>query len=289
MCLRTGFMTTQYLHAFSILSKMMVEKARVLIQYSVMPSDSKPKDSFGPKLAALSVHTFTALGSVIGLLAFAAAGKGEWSTVYLLMLITLLVDSADGTLARKFRIKEVLPQIDGSLMDNLVDFVNYSLLPSFVLLTSHLLPEQFRLIGAAMVLISSCFQFSHTNAKTPDHFFRGFPSYWNILVIYLALLEASPRISLAAVIICTVLTFVPIYYVYPSRTPFLKNLTLWLSLPWIIMMFAAVMIPSSLSYPVSADMIAFYSLYYIIYYMALSLFLTFRRISCGQHSEKHPG
>ncbi len=267
----------------------MVEKSRVLIQYSVMPSDSKPKNSLGQKLLALSVHTLTALGSVIGLIAFAAAGQGDWSTVYLLMLITVLIDSADGTLARTFRVKELLPQIDGSLMDNLVDFVNYSLLPAFVLLISPILPEQFRLIGAAMVLISSCFQFSHTNAKTPDHFFRGFPSYWNILVIYLALLETSPRTSLAAVIICTILTFVPIYYVYPSRTPFLRNLTLWLSLPWIIMMFAAVMIPSSLSYPVSADMVAFYSLYYIIYYLALSLYLTFRRISSGHISGNHTG
>ena len=188
-----------------------------------MSTDIRKTDNYRNKILAAFVHLFTAAGSIVGLLGFAACSRGEWRTVYILMLLTILIDSADGSLARKLRVKELLPQIDGSLMDNLVDFVNYSLLPAFVLLQSNLLPVRFRLLGASLVLLSSCYQFSQTNAKTDDHFFRGFPSYWNLLVIYLALLESHPTTNILAIIVCTLLTFIPIYYVYPSRTLVLKN------------------------------------------------------------------
>ena len=96
-------------------------------------------------------------------------------------------------------------------------------------------------------------------------------------MIYLALLESHPTTNILAIIVCTLLTFIPIYYVYPSRTLVLKKLTLWLSLPWIILLTWAVIIsgPGSMeaySYPVTLI-----SLFYIIYYLILSLYLTFRR------------
>lgn len=243
-----------------------------------MLKNTREADNYSHKILAASIHLFTAVGSVIGLLGLAACSRGDWRTVYILMIITVLIDSADGSLARKFRIKELLPQIDGALMDNLVDFVNYSLLPAFVLLLSNLLPGQFRLLGASLVLLSSCYQFSQTNAKTDDHFFRGFPSYWNLLVIYLALLGTHSATNLLAVTVCTILTFVPIYYVYPSRTPVLKKLTLWLSLPWIIMLSGAVMMSGSSSLGTFSYPVTLISLFYILYYLLLSLFLTFRRI-----------
>lgn len=243
-----------------------------------MLPDNKKAEKRGAKIQAAGVHLFTAAGSVIGLLGFAACNRGELRTVYILMLLTVLIDSADGSLARKFRVREVLPQIDGALMDNLVDFVNYSMLPAYVLLSTDLLPSDFRLPGAALVLFSSCYQFSHTDAKTTDHYFRGFPSYWNIIVIYLALLGSSPWANSVAITTCAVMAFVPIYYVYPSRTRTLRKLTLWLSLPWITLLFTAVLVSGSAelgrySYPVTII-----SLFYIVYYLALSLLLTFQRM-----------
>jgi len=86
--------------------------------------NTREDDNYRHKILAASVHLFTAVGSVIGLLGFAACSRGDWRTVFILMILTVLIDSADGFLARKFRVKELLPQIDGALMDNLVDFVN---------------------------------------------------------------------------------------------------------------------------------------------------------------------
>ncbi len=242
-----------------------------------MPQNNQKVNNKRHKILAASVHLLTAFGSVLGLLGFAACSRGEWRTVYILMILTVLIDAFDGSLARKFRVREVLPQIDGALMDNLVDFVNYALLPAFVLLLSGLLPVQFRLLGASMVLLSSCFQFSQTNAKTTDHFFRGFPSYWNLLVIYLGLLGTSSWTNLMAVTTCAILAFVPIYYVYPSRTPVLKKLTLWLSLPWLILLTGAVLMSGSSTMGAFSYPVTLISLFYILYYLSLSFFLSFRR------------
>ncbi len=48
-----------------------------------------------------------------------------------LMAITVFIDAVDGSLARAVHIKSVLPQIDGALLDNIVDYLNYVVTPSF--------------------------------------------------------------------------------------------------------------------------------------------------------------
>ena len=247
----------------------------------------------GNRLMAGLVHLLTASGSILGLLALAAVTRGDWRALHILILGTLLIDSVDGSLARRFRVKHFLPRIDGALMDNLVDFVNYSLIPAFVVLLSPLLPEKLRLAGASLILLSSCYQFSQTNAKTEDHFFRGFPSYWNLLVIYLALLETSTMINSLAVIACSVMTFVPIYYIYPSRTPILRKLTLWLALPWMILLLGAVLLNGQDAGNSISQILALISLYYVVYYLILSLFLSFKRAGSEakrltRFKNKHP-
>lgn len=223
------------------------------------------------------VHLLTASGSVIGLLGLAATCGHDWRTVFLLMLASVIIDSVDGSLARICRVKEVLPHIDGALMDNLVDFINYALLPSFVLLLSDILPIQLRLAGGSLVLLSSCYQFSHREAKTSDHFFRGFPSYWNLLVIYLHLLETPTWFNAATIVFFAALAFLPVYFVYPSRTETLKTLTLWMAAPWIALIVAAVWLSEPGSNPQLPRVLTFISLYYILYYSALSLILSIRR------------
>jgi len=239
--------------------------------------DSDMTNSTAGRLKAGMVHLLTASGSVIGLLGLAATCSHDWRTVFLLMLASVIIDSVDGSLARICRVKEVLPHIDGALMDNLVDFINYALLPSFVLLLSDILPIQLRLAGGSLVLLSACYQFSHREAKTSDHFFRGFPSYWNLLVIYLHLLETPTWFNAATIVFFAALAFLPVYFVYPSRTETLKTLTLWMAAPWIALIVAAVWLLEPGSNPQLPRVLTFISLYYILYYSALSLILSIRR------------
>ena len=56
------------------------------------------------------------------------------------MAIATIVDSTDGTLARKVRIKEVVPGFDGRRLDDIVDFLNYTFLPLLLIWRAGILP-----------------------------------------------------------------------------------------------------------------------------------------------------
>ena len=82
------------------------------------------------------------------------------------------------------------------------------------------------------MLLSSAYGFNRDDAKTSDHFFTGFPSYWNIVVFYLLVDAASPDVNAAILLAFAVLVFVPIRYLYPSRTAQWRPVTKGLGVVW---------------------------------------------------------
>src|SRR5260221_12109011 len=108
----------------------------------------------------------------------------------------ILIDAVDGMFARMVRIKEAVPEVDGALLDNIVDFFTYTLVPCFFLLVTNLLPEYWRLLCVMFITFSSAYQFTQVDAKTRDHFFKGFPSYWNIVVFYLFFCQMSSTFNM---------------------------------------------------------------------------------------------
>jgi len=135
---------------------------------------------------ALGVHGLTASGAVVGVAALLAIGAQDFSLAALLMLVALFIDSVDGTLARAARVKEVLPRFDGRRLDDMVDYLNYVIVPCVFLVAGGLLPHWW---AAAPPIPASAYGFSQVDAKTEDDFFLGFPSYWNVIAIYAWLLE----------------------------------------------------------------------------------------------------
>src|SRR5204862_2290424 len=122
----------------------------------------------------------------------------------------------DGWLARRARVKQVLPYFDGSALDNLIDFHTYTSLPLLLLWRADVLR------GAAawllvLPLLASGYGFSQVNAKTDDGFFLGFPSYWNIVAFYLYVLHPPVWLSASLIVVFAVLTFVPTLYIYATR------------------------------------------------------------------------
>ena len=96
------------------------------------------------------------------------------------MLLATLIDATDGTLARAVRIKETLPGFDGRRLDDLVDFLNYTFLPLFLLYQAKILPagQEYWLL---LPLLASACGFCQVSVKTDDGYFLGFPSYWNLV------------------------------------------------------------------------------------------------------------
>ena len=220
---------------------------------------------------AWTTHFFTATGAVWGLLAIVAITNQQWILAFAWMATAFFVDSFDGLLARKVRVKEVLPNFDGALLDNMLDFLNYVVVPAFFLYMAELFPPQMTLVGAGLILLASSYQFCQDDAKTDDHYFKGFPSYWNILVFYLFILNMSGWVNLAVVALLSVLVFVPIKFIYPSRMTSLQKLTMGLSLIW-----GAANIAILFQYPAHNPWLIWISLLFVIYYNGLSLYHTIR-------------
>jgi phosphatidylcholine synthase len=218
------------------------------------------------------VHLYTALGAVAALEAIVATVDGRVRGAFFWMAIALVIDSSDGALARAARVKEVVPTYDGSKLDDIVDYLNYVFVPVFFAVKTNMLPASFAAVVAALPLLASAYGFCQTAAKTADFFFTGFPSYWNVAVFYLYMFAAGPWLSALVLAVLSILVFVPIGYVYPSRQPFLRPLTIGLGLAWgAALLIALFRLPER-----SPDLIRA-SLAFPLYYFALSIYLDLGR------------
>jgi phosphatidylcholine synthase len=224
------------------------------------------------RLAAWAVHAYTASGAVLALLMVHFAYQGEVERVLWLFLVAMVVDGTDGMLARRFRVKVVVPQVDGALLDNIVDYLTYAFAPMVLLWAIGALPDgAWGGVVAAVPLLASCYQFTQSNAKTEDHFFVGFPSYWNVVAFYVVVLELDTAVTTGLLLVFAVLVFVPVKYLYPSRTETLWYLNMALATLWLVL-FGAI----TASLPDAPLVLVLLSLGYLAYYVALSLWLTFR-------------
>lgn len=219
-------------------------------------------------MLAYLVHLFTALGAVLGFLAVIFILQGDAANALRVLALAVLVDAVDGTLARRVNVGRYAADIDGGLMDNLVDYLTWAFIPMLWAWTFLEIP----FAVCAVVLLSSAFGFTHVRAKTPDHMFRGFPSYWNIVILYLYIIDTGTLISSLILLVLALLVVAPLTFVYPSRTPVLQRTTLLLSLPYIILIVVMLFY-----FDTTPLWLVLVSLYYPLYYVALSCYLSFNR------------
>lgn len=195
--------------------------------------------SYWRQALAWGVHLYTGLGLVAaaGMAILIFRGDAEaFRWTFLLMLAATVIDATDGTLARAVRIQEVLPHFDGRRLDDLVDFLTYTVLPLFLIWRARILPAALE-VWLLVPLLASAYGFCQISAKTEDGFFLGFPSYWNLVAFYLYTLQVyfgplPSWFSLGTILGLSVLTFVPSRYLYPSQRGRLNRLTTILGAGW---------------------------------------------------------
>ncbi len=227
------------------------------------------------RIAAWSIHAFTASGAFVGLLALVAIYHHDFLKAFWMMGAAMFIDAVDGMLARKIKVKEMVPEIDGALLDNIVDFFTYTLVPCFFLLVTDLLPEYWCWLCVMVITFSSTYQFTQVDAKTSDHFFKGFPSYWNIAVFYAYLWQLSPTTNMIVLMLLALLSFVPIKYVYPSRLDYLTdNRYLRAGVVFLTMIWGAATAGLLWLYPASNQFLVSLSVGYLLLYLAISLYRT---------------
>jgi phosphatidylcholine synthase len=185
----------------------------------------------------------------------------------------MFIDCSDGTLARRLRVKELIPEFDGARLDDIVDYLTYVFVPIAIAFIGGKLPHG--AVGLAigcLPLLASAYGFAQTEAKTDDHLFTGFPSYWNVVVLYFYLLETTPAFNALVLVVFAVLVFVPIRYAYPSRNPTGSTITFTLGPLWgLVVLYMLVRLPEP------SPGLAAVSLTFPGWYLALSAYLTARR------------
>src|ERR1044071_5387467 len=226
------------------------------------------------KILAWGVHLYTATGLVAAAgmaVLIVRGGDDAFRGALALMVLATLIDSTDGWLARRARVKEFAPTFDGRRLDDLIDFQTYTSLPLLLIWRAEILTGT-QGLWLLLPLIASAYGVSQVNAKTDDVFFLGFPSYWNIVAFYLYLLRPPAWASLALIIVLSLLTFIPWRYLYPSQRAPYSRLTNLLAVAWV-----ASLLMILARWPADSRWLILVSLSFPLYYMLMSWALTFRR------------
>lgn len=181
---------------------------------------------------AWAIHAFTATGALIAMLALTAVTGGDPAAAFLWLGLALVVDAIDGPLARRYRVAEVLPRISGDSLDLVVDYLTYVVVPAVMLASLGILPDGLGPLTAGLVLAASLYTFANRDMKTADNYFEGFPAVWNVLVLYMWVLETPGWANLAVIALCVALTFTRLKFSHPLRVVRLRPLTLAVTGLW---------------------------------------------------------
>jgi phosphatidylcholine synthase len=230
------------------------------------------RDRLTATIQGYLVHIYTTSTLLFVALAAQWTLSGRYRLALAALAVTIVIDATDGALARKYKVKETAAGIDGALLDNIIDFTSYVLLPMLLLLQTGLLaPPAVLIVSFAMV--SSAFGFSRTTAKLADAgFFVGFPSYWSIVVFYLYLLDTPPLLNSLLILGLSFMVFVPVRFLYVSRLKRGRTLHVTLGTLWGLLCLVALLLePSSVR-----TTLLYISLVYPAYYTLHSLQLDYK-------------
>jgi phosphatidylcholine synthase len=219
-------------------------------------------------------HLYTASGAVVAFLAATAVFEHDYRRAFLWLYLQVAIDATDGALARALHVKDRLPWFNGAKLDDIIDYLCYVFIPALIVSQAQLVPATWAMPVVAAMLLSSAYGFNRDDAKTEDHFFLGFPSYWNIVALYLFVARWPAYVNGTILLTLAALVFVPLRFVYPSRGPVFKRLTLALGAMWGVLILVMLW-----QVPAVSDAVLLASLLFPAYYVGLSLWLEARRAS----------
>src|ERR1700678_2243004 len=167
--------------------------------------------------AGFSVHLFTASGGAVAVLALYAAIERNFAICFAWLGLAFFIDGIDGTLARAAKVQITAASIDGTLLDLVVDFLTYVLVPVVALWRSDLMAAAASFWLGLLVIFASALYFADTRMKTSDYWFRGFPALWNVVALYLFVLRPPAIVCAGLLILGSAGMFAPIVFIHPLR------------------------------------------------------------------------
>jgi len=169
------------------------------------------------RAVAWAVHALTASGVVIGLLALLAIFEGDARAALLWLGLAFIIDGLDGPLARRFQVRQRLPRFDGAVLDLVVDYLTYVVVPALFLYRFGYFPDVLAVAATAFILATSLYIFANADMKTDDNYFVGFPAIWNVVALYVYVLEPPQEATLAATLVLGAASFSTAKFLHPLR------------------------------------------------------------------------
>jgi len=171
---------------------------------------------------------------VVGFMAILAINEQHWREAMLWLVLALVIDGLDGSLARIFRVGEVLPYMDGKTIDYVIDFATYAIIPAYFFYEANLVAEIWKLPCTALILLVSALYYGKEGMVTDDLYFLGFPVLWNMVVFYLLFVfPFGSTGNIIMVVFFAILHFVPVKFVYPSQGKRFRRLSIGVTILFI--------------------------------------------------------
>jgi phosphatidylcholine synthase len=181
-----------------------------------------------------AIHILTATGAALALMAVRAITDENWNAAFVWLGIALLVDGIDGPIARRYRVRERLPQWDGAAMDNVIDYTSYVFAPAIIIGNAIGLSPFLGALAGIIITVSGALYYADTRMKQPDYSFRGFPVVWNMVAFTLYAFPPPQVVTMIIVIALAVLTFLPVNFVHPVRVMRWRAVTLPVFVLWFL-------------------------------------------------------
>ena len=190
--------------------------------------------NYHKKISSFLVHFFTSIGVIAGFFALLSVFSNNIVNAFLWLCLAFFIDGLDGPLARKVNVKEISPHIKGEVLDNIIDYFNYVVVPAFMVYKFDFVPAGQEAFVSIAILLVSCYTFSNSRYLTEDNYFRGFPAIWNVVIFYFYILQTSQVINLIVILVLCILTFIPLKYIHPFRVEKKRVITLSFTILWMI-------------------------------------------------------
>ena len=228
------------------------------------------------KFLGILVHLFTGFGIIAGYFALIAVINNNQKEAFLWLGLAFLIDSVDGTLARKFNVKKNLPNIDGKMLDSIIDFFNYVIIPSIMIYWFRYVPDQFLLLIPAILIFISIYSYVNLNILTNDNYYNGFPAIWNVIVLYFYIFGTSQNFNLILLTLLIFLKFSPLKCIHPLRVKRFKKLSIIFAIIWFLTSALLILIKQSNQISINEIFIMFFWVISNIYFIVISLSKTFK-------------
>lgn len=179
------------------------------------------------QLKAWLVHFFTASGILTVFMALIETAEKDFRSAMLWLIAALLIDGVDGTLARRYNVQEILPDVSGKSIDFVIDFCGYAVVPAFMIYQAPLMQGWMGLIIPLLIVFTSAIYYGKTGMITDDFYFKGFPVMWNMVAFYLIFIfDFPPFLNAVLISLLAIMQFLPVKFAYPSMTSRWKPATL---------------------------------------------------------------